>query len=165
MIKSVRCLNDINQVWSLTTRFLGMLEKQIFQNMYPFPEAFFATSRTMDILKWCSVLMKGVHCEQAFTKSENNKTELMIRPVMNSQKQQCALCAAHWLSRYHIGLVEAGQPPKQHSGAIHVLHLETEGVGCQCLAEHQVKQTIPLKNSQNIGLVFCGMWRTKHVSD
>ena len=133
--------------------------------LFPFPEAFLATSRTMETLKWCSVLMKGVHCAQAFTKSENNKTELMIRPVMNSQKQQCALCAAHWLSRYHIGLVEAGQPPEQHSGAIHVLHLETEGVGCQCLAEHQVKQTIPLKNSQNIGLVFCGMWRTKHVSD
>ena len=143
----------------------GHVRETHFSEYVSISGSFFATFRTMDILKWCSVLMKGVHCAQVFTKSENNKTELMIRPVMNSQKQQCALCAAHWLSRYHIGLLEAGQPPKQHSGAIHVLHLETEGVGCQCLAEHQVKQTIPLKNSQNIGLVFCGMRRTKHVSD
>ena len=112
----------------------------------------------MEILKWCSVLMKSVHCEQAFTKSENNKTELMIRPVMNSQKQQCALCAAHWLSRYHIGLVEAGQPPKQHSVQFTYFILRQREWAVNAWLSIKSSKQSPWKIVKTLGLCFavCG---------
>ena len=58
MIKSVRCLNDINQVWSLTTRFLGMLEKHIFQNMYPLEDDPRSTPGHSKVLDQIRAIMK-----------------------------------------------------------------------------------------------------------